>query len=181
MYVVHLASQRYSCAYSTLRSSQTNTHHALTADVDPLAAATLAANTSVLSLSPLAPVNDIARCNGTANHQTSAETYVATAYTPNTEPVNIYLAPIVAASTAISYQIDLSAFKDTIMELNKNIYFGVNLVLTINWNSCTKIGFNNTTNTGALTTGPTTFTVPLQLNNLFYTQLQKRTLQLFQN
>ena len=153
---------------NTLNSGITMaTAAALTADVDPLAAATLAANTSVLSLSPLAPVNDIARCNGTANHQTSAETYVATAYTPNTEPVNIYLAPIVAASTAISYQIDLSAFKDTIMELNKNIYFGDNLVLTINWNSCTKIGFNNTTNTGALGTGPTTFTVPLQLNNLF--------------
>ena len=40
-------------------------------------------------------------------------------------------------------------------------------MLTINWNSCTKTGFNNTTGTGQLATGPTDFTVPHQLNNLF--------------
>ena len=152
---------------NTLSSAITMVTATTSADVSAVAAATIASNVNALLLASLAPVNDITRCNGTANQQTSAAAYVATAYTNNTEPVNMYLAPIVAASTAISYHIDLSAFKDTILELNKNIYFGDNLVLTINWNSCTKMGFNNTTTTGALTTSPTDFTVPLQLNNLY--------------
>jgi len=40
-----------------------------------------------------------------------------------------------------SYQIDLSAFKDTLFEMNKNIYFGDNLVVTINWNPTNKFTF----------------------------------------
>ena len=127
----------------------------------------IASAASALVTTQTCPISDLVRCNGTANQQASAAAYIATAYTPNTEPAQMFVAPVVATANAISYQIELSAFKDTIMELNKNIYFGDNLVLTINWNSCTKIGFNNTTNTGALGTGPTTFTVPLQLNNLF--------------
>ena len=75
---------------------------AVTADTSATAAATLAANVSVLGLSPIAPVNDITRCGGLLNQQTSAGTYSANAYTPYTEVTNMYLAPIVAASKAIS-------------------------------------------------------------------------------
>ena len=79
----------------------------------------------------------------------------------------MFVAPVVATANAISYQIELSAFKDTIMELNKNIYFGDNLVLTINWNPCTKIGFINDTTSGAITTSSGDFSLPLLLSNLY--------------
>ena len=83
----------------------------ISTDVSAVHATTIASNVSALTLAPLAPVNDITRCHGTANQQTSAAAYVATASTNNTEPVNMYLGPIVAASTGMSYQLDLSAFK----------------------------------------------------------------------
>ena len=57
--------------------------------------------------------------------------------------------------------------QDTLMELNKNIYFGDNLVLTINWNSCTKIGHTNTTTSGAINTAVADFSVALEVRNLY--------------
>ena len=38
----------------------------------------------------------------------------------------------------VAYQINLDAFKHTLLELNKDIYFGDNLVLTITWQQSTK-------------------------------------------
>ena len=67
------------------------------------------------------------------------------------------------------------------MELNKNIYFGDNLVLTINWNCGTKIGHTNDTATGGLGTNAADFTVPLQLSNLFYILPAKLIPLLFHN
>ena len=129
--------------------------------------ATIASNTSAITASQLIPISDLIKCNGTVNQQASANAYVATAYTPYTEPAQVLVAPSLATSNAISYQIDLSAFKDTLMELNKNIYFGDNLVLTINWNSCTKIGHTNITGTGQINTGPADFSVALEVRNLY--------------
>ncbi len=74
---------------------------------------------------------------GTANYQVTAGTGVS-AFTPNTEPVVFYTAAAQVANS-LTYQIELSAFKDTLMELNKKIYFDNNLLLTINWNSRKKL------------------------------------------
>ena len=97
---------------------------------------------TALSGAQITPVTDIVRCNGTANYQIGGAGL--TAFTPNTEPVVFYTAAANLANS-ISYQIELSAFKDTLMELNKNIYFGDNIVLTINWNSANKFSFTTTT------------------------------------
>ena len=112
--------------------------------------AQLAASTAAsLLVSQANAVGDIVRCNGAINMQLSAATivapnvYPAVPYTPNTEPLNIYTGETDTGCSCQSYQIDLSAFKDTLMELNKNLYFGDNLVLTINWNSATKFAFTS--------------------------------------
>ena len=75
---------------------------------------------TALGLSQLTPVSDIVCCNGTANYQVTAAAGL-TAFTPNTEPVVFYTAAANVANS-VTYQIELSAFKDTLMELNKNIY-----------------------------------------------------------
>jgi hypothetical protein len=130
-------------------------------------ASTIATNATAPINSVLCPISDLVRCNGTVNYQASALALSAAAFTPNTEPAQIFVAPTVAFGNAISYQIELSAFKDTIMELNKNIYFGDNLVLTINWNSALKMGFTNDTASGSIHTNASDFTVPPLLSNLF--------------
>ena len=61
----------------------------------------------------------------------------------------MYSQQTAATASAQSYQIDLSAFKDTLLELNKNIYFGDNLVLTINWNPANKFTFKTVGSTSA--------------------------------
>ena len=94
---------------------------------------------AALTASRLTPVSDIVRCNGTANYQIPATAGVL-AFTPNTEPVVAYTATA-NVNNSISYQIELSAFKDTLMEINKNLYFDDNLILTITWNSATKFSF----------------------------------------
>ena len=84
-----------------------------------------------------------ARCNGTVNYQmggtvgaaVTSTVFSASAFTPYTEPLVLFIGETVATGNSISYQINLSAFKDTILELNKNIYWGNNLVLNINWNA----------------------------------------------
>jgi hypothetical protein len=117
---------------------------------------------TALGLSQLTPVSDIVRCNGTANYQVGGAGLEA--FTPNTEPVVFYTAAA-AVANSLTYQIELSAFKDTLMELNKNIYFGDNLVLTINWNSANKFSF--TTTTTATVTGAAAATLIPQLSNLY--------------
>ncbi len=72
------------------------------------------------------------------------------------------------------YHINRSAFKDTLTKLNKNIYFGDNTVLTINWNSLVKTGF---TTTAVVTTGELTGFAPF----VNMTQLVKLTLLLYLN
>jgi len=126
-----------------------------------------------ITASQMNPINDIVRSNGTLNYQISAAGVSATAltalaYTPTIEPLNLFTAPALAQANCMSYQINLSAFKDTIMELNKNIYFDNNLVLTINWNSAIKMGFTTTAIVTANTlTGFAAFTVAPTINNLF--------------
>ena len=117
---------------------------------------------TALGYSQITPVSDIVRCNGTANYQVAAAGL--TAFTPNTEPVVFYTAAA-AVANSITYQIELSAFKDTLMELNKNIYFDNNLLLTINWNSGNKFTF--TTTTTATLTGATAATLIPSLSNLY--------------
>ena len=91
---------------------------------------------TALTLSRLTPVGDIVRCNGTVNYQIGGIGGVV-AYTLNTEPVVVYTA-VANVANSISYRIPLSAFKDTLMEINKNLYFDDNLLLTITWNSANK-------------------------------------------
>ena len=118
---------------------------------------------TALGLSQLTPVSDIVRCNGTANYQVTATGGVL-AFTPNTEPVVFYTGAA-NVSNSLTYQIELSAFKDTLMELNKNIYFDNNLLLTINWNSGNKFSFYTTTT--ATITGAAAATVVPSLSNLY--------------
>ena len=96
---------------------------------------------TALALSQLTPVSDIVRCNGTANyHCPPPAVGPALAFTPVSEPVVLFTAAANVANS-ISYQIELSAFKDTLMQINKNIYFDDNLLLTITWNSANKFSF----------------------------------------
>ena len=84
-----------------------------------------ASQASALVASQLTPVSDLIRCNGTNNFKISAKIdldaalLVGPALTPYIEPVSLFIAPALAQYNAISYQINLSAFKDTRMELNK--------------------------------------------------------------
>ena len=128
------------------------------------------------AISQASPVTDVNRCNGTVNFQmgtTAARpidaTHVtATAFTPYMEPIVLFIGTTAATANSISYQINLSAFKDTILELNKNIYWGNNLVLNINWNAAIKMGFSTTAIAAVDTlTALLAFTIPPQLNNLF--------------
>ncbi len=92
---------------------------------------------AALVASQLSPVGDIERCNNTFNYQNGAAGVDAThlsnaAYSSYNEPLSIFRGRALAQYNALTYLINLSAFKDTLMELNKNIYFGDNIVLTIN-------------------------------------------------
>ena len=75
---------------------------------------------TALGLSQLTPVTDIVRCNGSANYQVAAAGVLA--FTPNTEPVVFYTSTA-NTNNSLTYQMELSAFKDTIMELNKIYIF----------------------------------------------------------
>ena len=132
---------------------------------------------TALTTSQSSPVTDVNRCNGASNYQMGGVvgTAVATgalssaAFTPYLEPLVLFIGSgAVSCGNTISYQINLSAFKDSILELNKNIYWGNNLVLNINWNAAIKMGFSTTVAVTANTlTAVAAYTVPPQLNNLF--------------
>ena len=49
-----------------------------------------------------------------------------------------------AGNLAISYQIPLRAVKDTILEVNKSLYFGDNLILSLSFNPSTKFSWLST-------------------------------------
>ena len=137
---------------------------------DNTAAQNLTSWTTALVTSQASPVTDVNRCNGTVNFQmgglvgaaVGAGTLSAVAFTPYMEPLILFIgAGAVACGNTISYQINLSAFKDSILELNKNIYWGNNLVLNINWNAAIKMGFSTTATVAANTiTGGLPFTIP---------------------
>jgi hypothetical protein len=62
-------------------------------DVSPTHVDTIASNTSAITASQLIPISDLIKCNGTVNQQASASAYVATAYTPYTEPAQVLVGP----------------------------------------------------------------------------------------
>jgi len=96
----------------------------------------------------LKPVGDLVKCNSTTNYQANANVYGSSSYVPYIEPLEYFVnggsvaaANGVATSSLqgnIAYQINLDAFKHTLLELNKDIYFGDNLILTITWQQSTK-------------------------------------------
>ena len=75
-----------------------------------------------LTAAQATPYADIVRCNHLTNYQLSEKPTInlalltATAYTPYLEPINLFSVPALAQYNAVSYQINLSAFKDTLME-----------------------------------------------------------------
>ena len=103
----------------------------------------------------LKPVGDLVKCNSTVNYQVNQSyapidaaattTYYttgicpATAYVPYIEPLEVFATA--DGQSNIAYQINLDAFKHTLLELNKDIYFGDNLVLTITWQQANKFAF----------------------------------------
>ena len=141
-----------------------------------------AVTATALPLSQVYTVGDLIRCNRTNNIQFGAVALTNVATTPFIEPLQMYSSQTANTFSNQSYQIELSAFKDTLMELNKNIYFGDNLVLTINWNPANKFTFQ-TVGAG--------FKIPLLLLSLqpvpllfpvyIYTQLLKPTQLLYPN
>ena len=86
----------------------------------------------------LKPVGDLIKCNSTTNYQTNANAYFNAAYVPYVEPLEYFVTGGVNGATHdntttslqvnIDYQINLDAFKHTLLELNKDINFGDNLV-----------------------------------------------------
>lgn len=69
------------------------------------------------------------------------------------EPLYMVTAPVAAAATSIlNFQIDFERILNTFVSLNKDIYFNSKILyLKIMWNPTTKILFNTTVNTNALT------------------------------
>jgi hypothetical protein len=119
-------------------------------------------------LSQVYPVGDLIRCNGTNNIQFGAAAFTNLATTPFIEPLQMYSSGIANIFSCLSYPIDLSAFKDTLFSLNKNIYFGDNLVLTINWNPTNKFTFQTVGAANANTiTAPITSTGNATISSLF--------------
>ena len=143
---------------------------------DRSAAGNTTAYAAGLIVSQASPTSDVNRCNGSANIQMGGSVGVPldathatmTAFTPYIEPLILFTNATASYGNTVSYQINLSAFKDTILELNKNIYWGNNLVLNINWNAASKIGFTTTAVIDAThVTASAAFTTPPILNNLF--------------
>ena len=96
----------------------------------------------------LRPVGDILKCNNVVNYQVNQTGAImdpaigvcsSFSYVPFLEPLELFSAP--NSQSNIAYQINLDAFKHTLLELNKDIYFGDNLVLTITWQQSTKYNF----------------------------------------
>ena len=96
----------------------------------------------------LKPVGDLVKCNALVNFQVNQSgapmdpatgTCLGTAYVPYLEPLEVFSTP--NSQSIIAYQINLDAFKHTLLELNEDIYFGDNLVLTITWQQATKYTF----------------------------------------
>ena len=84
----------------------------------------------------------------------------ATAFTPYLEPIVLFTGSLAATANYVSYYKNLSAFKDTKLELKKNIYWGNNLVLNINWNAAIKMGFSTTAAAAGVTlTGLLAFSI----------------------
>ena len=79
---------------------------------------------TALVISQPSPVTDVNRCNtltniklgGTAGVVVDATHVSSVAFTPYLEPLVLISSSTVAAGNSISYQINLSAFKDTILE-----------------------------------------------------------------
>lgn len=58
--------------------------------------------------------------------------------TPIIEPLSVISQTLTATDLAVSYQLDLGTLYDTIMCLNKTLYFGDNLILTLQWAPTTR-------------------------------------------
>ena len=71
---------------------------------------------------------------------------------------------------AVSYQIPLASVKDTVLEINKSLYFGDNLILSLAFNPTIKFSWTSTAGidgggaTHAVATGPLNISGPAVLN-----------------
>lgn len=70
-----------------------------------------------------------------------------------------------ATITSFMVRLPLSAFKNTILELDKDLYFGRNLKLRFVWNAGTKIAFTSTDASNP-TTGTAALAVDIAITNL---------------
>lgn len=86
---------------------------------------------------------------------------------PYTEPAYLYRSAIGNAS-AISYQLDLSCFKDCICELDKSLLWNENLLINIYWNATTKYQWVCTSATDPSAGTPADANLPTMSNLFLY-------------
>ena len=107
------------CLTAQVSTSWTNTILPASAAAAASNAAGQASNAAAILASQLYPVGDLIRCNGTNNIQFGSAAFGSIAYTPFIEPLLIHSSQIANANNVRSFLIELNAFKDTLMELDK--------------------------------------------------------------
>jgi hypothetical protein len=95
-----------------------------------------------------------------ANHRNCFRMDGSLISTPMLEPLSVISHTVAATSICVAYQLDLGSLYETIMSLNKTLYFGDNLILTLSWapvqRFCWLSAFVNPTTTGTGSDGSMT-------------------------
>jgi hypothetical protein len=125
-------------------------------------------NNSSVGISKTKPYSDICKSNGNPLQFSTRELTVAgtgglsvisnlttnclrmdgsTVSTPFLEPlhfISLHTENVTTSTMGVSYQLSLSSVKDTLLEVNKSLYFGDNLILSLSFNPASKFCFKTT-------------------------------------
>lgn len=102
----------------------------------------------ISSISAGVPAADTIYIPTLLNHRSAYRVDGTLMSTPFLEPLSIISQDAANTALAVSWQMELGGVKDTILEVNKSLWFGDNLILTLQWNPTTK--FSGLANAGVL-------------------------------
>ena len=116
-----------------------------------------AIQTNVLSLglSGAVPVNNTFLPTTITRHKSSYRLDGSYISTPIYEPLSIISQDAAGTEFDVPYQFNLGMFHDTILSINKTLYFGDNLILTLQFNPATKYSWKNTPGSAGVSTSTT--------------------------
>lgn len=110
----------------------------------PIQFVTRGLSTSVVGVAgpPNVPVNIAVASNNNSNSYRMDGSLIST---PLLEPLHVInTSSTLSTNLAASFQLPLSSVKDTLLEVNRSLYFGDNLILSLSFNPATKFSWKST-------------------------------------